>query len=78
VAMPTRRDPAAINPDAAILRTKPAASFVGLGPTSFWKLRKTDPDFPPAIPLGGGRAIGFRRTDLLAWLDAQASKGAQS
>ncbi len=66
----TSRNPAAINPEAEILRPKPAARFCGMGDTLFWLTRRNDPTFPPAVRLGQ-RAIGFRRSDLLAWIEAR-------
>ena len=65
-----RRNPAAIPDNAEILRPKPAARFLGLGDTRFWQLRREDPSFPEPIRLGV-RAIGFRRSDLLAWIGAR-------
>jgi prophage regulatory protein len=66
----TSRDPAAINPEAEILRPKAAARFLGLGDTLLWQTRRSDPTFPPVVRLGV-RAIGFRRSDLLAWIEAR-------
>lgn len=66
----TRRDTAAVHPNAEILRPKPAARFIGLGDTAFWQLRRNDPSFPAAVRLGV-RAIGFRRSELLAWIEAR-------
>ncbi len=66
----SRRDTAAINPEAEILRPKAAARFVGMGDTLLWLTRRNDPTFPPAVRLGV-RAIGFRRSDLLAWIEAR-------
>ena len=65
-----RRNPAAINPEAEILRPKPAARFCGMGDTLFWLTRRSDPTFPLAVRLGA-RAIGFRRSDLLAWIEVR-------
>lgn len=66
----TRRDSAAVHPNAEILRPKPAARFCGMGDTLFWQTRRNDPSFPAAVRLGV-RAIGFRRSDLLAWIEAR-------
>lgn len=67
-----RRDPGSINPEAEILRPKAAARFCGVGDTLFWITRRNDPTFPAAVRLGA-RAIGFRRSDLLAWIEARQS-----
>lgn len=66
----SRRNPAAIDPEAEILRPKAAARFLGLGDTLLWQTRRSDPTFPPVVRLGV-RAIGFRRSDLLAWIEAR-------
>lgn len=66
----TIRNPAAISPEAEILRPKAAARFCGMGDTLLWLTRRNDPTFPAAVRLGV-RAIGFRRSDLLAWIEAR-------
>lgn len=66
----TSRNPATINSEAEILRPKAAARFCGMGDTLFWQARRTDPKFPPAVRLGV-RAIGFRRSELLDWIEGR-------
>lgn len=57
-----------------VLRTAPAAAYIGAGTTLFWTLRRTDPSFPKPIILGT-RARGYRRSDLDAWIERRALSG---
>lgn len=63
-----RRKTATITENAELLRTGPTAAFLGIGPTQLFLLRRDDPTFPAAIPLGK-RAIAFRRSDLIDWIE---------
>ncbi|MCD6673163.1 MAG: AlpA family phage regulatory protein [Burkholderiaceae bacterium] len=68
--------PAAIPPadpraESILVRAKASPKFVGLPPSTFALLAKTDPRFPPKIVLGP-RTVAYRRADLLAWIDARA------
>ena len=49
-----------------ILRTREAASYVGLAKSTLEKRRLTG-DGPPYVRLGG-RAVGYERDELDAWL----------
>ena len=56
-----------------ILRTREAAEYIGLSPSTLEKIRlqKKGPRF---IRLGG-RAVGYDIRDLDAWLDGQRDGG---
>jgi prophage regulatory protein len=58
--------------EQAILREKDVIKFVGLSRTSIWRKERAGL-FPARVHLGGGRAIGWRRSDLEAWI--QSLKG---
>ena len=53
--------------EQAILREKDVIKFVGLSRTSIWRKERAGL-FPARVRLGGGRAIGWRRSDLEEWL----------
>lgn len=57
---------------AEFLRPAHAAALLGVGRTSFWRLRKRK-DFPAPKKFAG--ALRFRRADLLDWADAQELEG---
>lgn len=65
-----RRTPVEVPAGSELLRPRPAAAFLGVGATHFWQLRRQDPTFPRPVRLGI-RAIGFRRSDLIAWLETR-------
>lgn len=65
-----RRSPVEIPAGSELLRPRPAAAFLGIGATHFWRLRRQDPTFPRPVRLGV-RAIGFLRSDLIAWLETR-------
>jgi prophage regulatory protein len=52
-----------------ILRMAGVEQMVGLRRTSIYRLRKRG-DFPKPIPLAG-RTIGWRESDLRAWIQAR-------
>ena len=53
--------------EQAILREKDVIRFVGLSRTSIWRKERAGL-FPARVRLGGGRAVGWRRSDLEEWL----------
>ena len=53
---------------AEYLRPGEAARLLGIGRTTFWRLRKR-PDFPEPRRFAG--AARFRRSELLRWADAR-------
>ena len=62
-------------PDEKILRMRDACALLGLKRSSLYeklnpKSPRHDPTFPKPIHLGV-RAIGFRRTRLLAWISSR-------
>ncbi len=52
-----------------ILRNTKAAKFLGISNTTLWRLSQTA-GFPKKIIITS-RAVGFRESELNAWLDAQ-------
>ena len=52
-----------------ILRTNAAAELLGVSTMTLWRWSK-DPSFPPKIRLGK-RAVGFRDSDLQAWIKSR-------
>lgn len=50
-----------------LLRLKDSADFLGVSPTSLWRLSQTDSDFPTKIKLSN-RCCGYLRSDLEAYL----------
>ena len=59
--------------DKAIARIKIAAAILGITPKHLHELAKR-PDFPAKVRIGSN-AIGWRVSDLEAWIDAQIVKG---
>lgn len=59
--------------DAAILRPKGAAEYLGISRRKLYDLAEIDPDFPRKIVFSA-RCVGWRREALDAWL--QAKEGA--
>lgn len=57
-----------------ILRPKQAAVILGVSRTTLHRLETGDPTFPVKIRITA-RAVGWRESDLLSWLE---SKGASS
>lgn len=57
-------------PDAALLDTEQAATYLGKSPKTLidWRWRKLE-STPPWIKVGG--AVRYRRSDLDLWLDSQ-------
>jgi len=52
-----------------ILRNRKAAKFLGISDTTLWRLSQTD-GFPKKIIITT-RAVGYRESELNAWLDTQ-------
>jgi excisionase family DNA binding protein len=65
--MPNRDDTEDAMGIKRILRTSEAAEYLGLSPSTLEKRRQTGLG-PPFIRLGG-RAVGYARDDLDAWID---------
>lgn len=59
--------------DKAIARTKIAAAILGVTPKHLHELAKRE-DFPAKVRIGS-KAVGWRVSDLEAWIDAQIVKG---
>lgn len=57
------------------LRPLEAAKALGCGPTRFWTLARTDPDFPKLIRLGPKHTI-VREADLEAYLEKKLQQSA--
>lgn len=55
-------------------RPKQAAEFLGIGQSTLWRWAKERRDFPKPRRLGL-RTTVFDLGELLAWRDAQSSKG---
>lgn len=55
-------------PNSRLLRTPEAARLLGLAPSTLAKLRCIGGG-PGFIRLGGGRAVAYRESDLIAWTD---------
>ena len=53
-----------------ILRLKDVVELVGLSKTTIWRRMRAG-EFPPALRLGGPstRAVGWKMTDVEAWLE---------
>ena len=52
---------------AEYLKPGEAAKLLGIGRTTFWRLRRDDPSFPEPRHFAGHAR--FRRTDLIEWAD---------
>jgi len=57
---------------AKILRPKSAAAYLGIARSTLYRWEKSG-DFPPRLKLGP-QAVGWRKSDLDAWLDRQAAE----
>lgn len=65
----SRTSKATYDPTASIVRPRHLRHAVGLSPTTAWRLRQRG-QFPEPIRLTA-RACGWRRADLVAWLDSR-------
>lgn len=57
-----------INP--RVLRPRQAAEYIGISIASFWRIAKSDPDFPTPFKLSANSSA-IMREDLDAWLKAK-------
>ena len=57
-----------------ILRLKDVVELVGLSKTTIWRRTRAG-EFPPALRLGGPstRAVGWKMTDVEAWLEQRTA-----
>jgi prophage regulatory protein len=55
-----------------MLRPSEAAEALGIGLSTFWLKARTDPDFPPVIPLGPKTSV-VREADLEAYVEKKAA-----
>ena len=53
-----------------ILRTKETAFYLGISTVTLWRLGENDPRFPTKIRISP-RCVGYRKSDLDAWLAGQ-------
>lgn len=60
-----------VNP--AVMRPRQAAEYIGLSYPTFWRLAKTDPDFPKPFKLSTNSSAVMRE-DLDAWLEARRAQ----
>ena len=63
--------------EKAILREKEVIKLVGLSRTSIWRKEQAGL-FPTRVRLGGGRAIGWLRSDLEVWLQSLKAPASSS
>lgn len=59
--------------DHTIARTQIAAAILGITPKHLHELAKR-PDFPSKVQMGSN-AVGWRVSDLEAWIETQIAKG---
>ena len=50
-----------------ILRSRQAASYLGISRTTLWRLEQSDPSFPRKIVITS-RCVGWRKESLDSWL----------
>ena len=62
-----------MNPDLnpVFMRPKAVSQYLGISRTKLHYLSEQDPDFPRKIILSP-RLVGWRKTDVDAWLDSKA------
>lgn len=61
------------SPDITVLRPAQVSQAIGLSTTTLWRLRQRG-EFPEPVRLSAG-AVGWRRSDIAAWLDGRAGQG---
>jgi predicted DNA-binding transcriptional regulator AlpA len=76
--MPTTLNPLdpGVKPDTdplQLLSTRKLTALLGCHPVTIWRLRRSEPDFPPAIQLSPGR-VAFRRRDVEAFIASRSSR----
>ena len=69
---PKGRRPLAYRSDSEIIRAEHAPLVTGLSSTTIWRRRKAG-QFVPEIKLGEN-SIGFRRADIVAWLEQRSAR----
>lgn len=62
----------ALDPAAEIVRGHHLPLVIGLSQATIWRLRHAG-QFVPEISLGTN-AIGFKRSDISAWIEARSAK----
>jgi prophage regulatory protein len=67
--------PLAIAPNDRILRMKSVRDRVGLSRATIYR-RMLRSEFPASVPLGG-HIVGWRESDINAWIAARGTGGAQ-
>ncbi len=67
------KKPLAYNPVSEIVRLEHAPIVTGLSSVTIWRRCKDD-DFVPRIQLGKN-SVGFRRSDIAAWLSERERTG---
>lgn len=72
---PPAAAPLAIAPNDRILRLKIVKDRVGLSRATIYR-RMPRGEFPASVPLGGG-LIGWRESDINAWIASLGTGGAQ-
>lgn len=81
VAFPHRPAPLApppplvLAPNDRILRMRAVRDRVGLSAATIYR-RMHRGDFPPSVPLGGN-IVGWRESEINAWIAARGQGGAQ-
>lgn len=56
-----------------ITRSGAAAAFLGIPPSTFYALAKSDPTFPAKIRLGP-QTTGYRTDELVAWIESKRER----
>lgn len=64
----------ALDQQNEILRPKSAASLFGISTVTLWRLDRDDPTFPKKVRFSA-RCVGYRRGDLLAFLETKMMGG---
>ena len=63
--------------NAALLRAKDAAPYLGIGKSKLYKILKDDPTFPEPIRLSS-KCVGWMPRQLDAWLESKLGESAKS
>lgn len=67
-------EPAVIVPGDSIVRMRQLKVRVGMSPATIYRRILLD-DFPAQIPLGG-KSVGWRESDISAWIASRGQGGA--
>jgi prophage regulatory protein len=62
-----------VRPSITILRRKQVESRTGLSRSSIYAMMAKD-EFPKAVSLGGGRAVGWIENQIDQWLESLIAK----